>query len=345
MTATMQCIEIRAFGGPEMLVPAQRPVPVPGVGEALIRVGASGVNRPDVVQRMGHYPVPPGASDLPGLEVAGVIEAGDAAALQAAGLAVGDPVCALVAGGGYAQYCVAPAAQCLPVPKGLSLTEAATLPETFFTVWSNVFDRGRLQPGETLLVQGGASGIGVTAIQLAKAAGATVIVTAGSDDKCQACLQLGADHAINYHTHDFAEEAQKLTGGRGVDVILDMVAGDYVAREVACLAEDGRLVLIANQGGVKCGFDAWLVMRKRLTITGSTLRPRPVAFKGAIAQALRAQVWPWLEGGRIKPVVFRAFNALEPGDGLPSGAARAHALMQSREHVGKIVLIWDGDDL
>jgi len=341
MTAAMKCIEIRAYGGPEMLVPAERPVPVPGAGEVLIRVGASGVNRPDVLQRMGHYPVPPGASDLPGLEVAGVIEAGDAAALQAAGLAAGNRVCALVAGGGYAQYCVAPAAQCLPVPKGLTVTEAATLPETFFTVWSNVFDRGRLQSGQTLLVQGGASGIGVTAIQMAKAAGATVIVTAGSDDKCRACERLGADRAINYHEADFAQEALRLTGGRGVDVILDMVAGDYAAREVTCLAEDGRLVFIAVQGGVKSNFDAGLVLRKRLTITGSTLRPRPVAFKGAIAQALRAHVWPWLESGRIRPVVFRAFSALEPGEGLPSGAARAHALMQSHQHIGKIVLTWD----
>jgi NADPH2:quinone reductase len=326
-----------------MLAPAERLVPAPGAGEALIRVGASGVNRPDVLQRMGHYPVPPGASDLPGLEVAGVIQAGDAAALRAAGLAVGERVCALIAGGGYAQYCVAPVAQCLPIPRGLTVTEAATLPETFFTVWSNVFDRGRLQPGETLLVQGGASGIGVTGIQMAKAAGATVIVTAGSDDKCAACIRLGADHAINYRTADFAEEVKRLTGDKGADVILDMVAGDYAAREVGCLAEDGRLVFIAVQGGVKSSFDAGLVLRKRLTITGSTLRPRPVAFKGAIAQALRTRVWPWLENGRIKPVVFRAFDALEAGDGLPSGAARAHALMQSRQHIGKIVLTWNGD--
>ena len=340
MTTTMQCVEISAWGGPEMLVPAERPIPAPGAGEALIRVGASGVNRPDVLQRMGHYPVPPGASDLPGLEVAGVIESGDAAALQTAGLAVGDRVCALIAGGGYAQYCVAPVPQCLPVPKGLTTAEAATLPETCFTVWSNVFDRGRLQPGETLLVQGGASGIGVTAIQMARAAGATVIVTAGDDAKCAACLRLGADHAINYHEVDFAQEALRLTGGRGVDVILDMVAGDYAAREVSCLAEDGRLVIIAIQGGVKSGFDAGLVLRKRLTITGSTLRPRPVAFKGAIAQALRARVWPWIEDGRIRPVVFRAFGALDAGEGLPSGAARAHALMQSHRHIGKIVLTW-----
>ena len=345
MTRAMKCIEIRAYGGPDALVPAERPVPVPGAGEALIRVAASGVNRPDVLQRMGHYPVPPGASDLPGLEVAGVIEAGDAAALRAADLAVGDRVCALVAGGGYAGYCVAPVAQCLPVPAGLSDIEAASLPETFFTVWSNVFDRGRLQAGETLLVQGGTSGIGVAAIQMGKAAGATVIVTAGSDEKCAAARALGADHAINYRTQDFAEEAKKITGGKGVDVILDMVAGDYVKREVECLAEDGRLILIAIQGGTKAEFDAALVLLRRLAITGSTLRPRPVAFKGAIAQALRARVWPWLESGRIKPVVFRAFGALEPGDDLPSGAARAHALMQSRAHIGKIVLTWDEGDL
>jgi NADPH2:quinone reductase len=338
----MKCIEIREFGAPAVLIPAERPTPAAGAGQALIRVGASGVNRPDVLQRMGHYPVPPGASDLPGLEVAGVIEAGDAAALRAAGLAVGQNVCALIAGGGYAQYCVAPVAQCLPVPQGLTVTEAATLPETFFTVWSNVFERGRLQPGETLLVQGGASGIGVTAIQMAKAAGVTVIVTAGSDDKCQACLRLGADHAINYKASDFAQEVQRITAGRGVDVILDMVAGDYAAREVACLAEDGRLVFIAIQGGVKSSFDAGLVLRKRLTITGSTLRPRPEAFKGAIAQALKTHVWPWLENGSIRPVVFREFDALEPGDGLPSGAARAHALMQSGQHIGKIVLTWNG---
>lgn len=336
----MNCIEIREHGAPEVLMPAERPVPTPGVGEVLIRVRASGVNRPDVLQRMGHYPVPPGASDLPGLEVAGTIESGDAAALAAVGLHVGERVCALVAGGGYAEYCVAPVAQCLPVPKGLSDVEAASLPETFFTVWSNVFDRGRLQAGETLLVQGGTSGIGVTAIQLAKAAGATVLVTAGSDDKCQAALQLGADHAINYKSSDFAEAARRLTDGKGVDVILDMVAGDYVAREVDCLAEDGRLVIIAVQGGVKAGFSAGLVLRRRLTITGSTLRPRPVAFKAAIAQALRRQVWPWLEAGRVKPVIHSVFVATEPGDGLPSGAARAHALMQSNQHVGKIVLTW-----
>ena len=278
----MKCIEIREYGAPEVLVPAERATPVAGAGEVLIRVSASGVNRPDVLQRTGNYPVPPGASDLPGLEVAGVIESGDAAAMAQAGFKVGDRVCALVAGGGYAEYCVAPVAQCLPVPRGLTDVEAASLPETFFTVWSNVFDRGRLQKGETLLVQGGTSGIGVTAIQLGKAAGATVIVTAGSDEKCAAALDLGADHAINYKATDFAEEAKKLTGGQGVDVILDMVAGDYVKREVECLAEDGRLVIIAVQGGIKSEFNAGLVLRRRLTITGSTLRPRPVAFKARL---------------------------------------------------------------
>ncbi len=337
----MKCIEIRAYGAPEVLVPAERPMPVAGAGEVLIRVGASGVNRPDVLQRTGNYPVPPGASDLPGLEVAGVIESGDAEAMAAAGLRIGDRVCALVAGGGYAEYCVAPVPQCLPVPQGWSDVEAASLPETFFTVWSNVFDRGRLQAGETLLVQGGTSGIGVTAIQMAKAAGATVIVTAGSDEKCAECLRLGADHAINYKTADFAEAAQKLTGGKGVDVVLDMVAGDYVKREIECLAEDGRIVIIAVQGGTKADFNAGLVLRRRLTITGSTLRQRPIAFKGAIAQALKTKVWPWIEQGRIKPVIHSVFPAVEAGDGLPSGAARAHALMQSGQHVGKIVLTWN----
>lgn len=337
----MKCIEIREPGAPEVLVPAERAVPVPAAGELLIRVSASGVNRPDVLQRMGNYPVPPGASDVPGLEVAGVIESGDAAAMAAAGLAVGDRVCALVAGGGYAEYCVAPVAQCLPVPSGLSDVEAAALPETFFTVWSNVFDRGHLQAGETLLVHGGTSGIGVAAIQLAKAAGATVIVTAGSADKCAACLKLGADHAINYREADFSAEAKQLTGGKGVDVILDMVAGDYVQRGVECLAEDGRLVIIAVQGGSKAGFNAGLVLRRRLTITGSTLRARPVAFKGAIAQALKAHVWPWLEQGRVKPVIHSVIPALQAEGALPSGAARAHALMQSGSHVGKIVLTWE----
>jgi NADPH:quinone reductase len=331
----MHIVEITTHGTPEVLRVAQRPVPQAGEGELLIRVSASGVNRPDVLQRMGNYPVPAGASDVPGLEVAGVIESGDAAALAAAGLQVGDRVCALVAGGGYAQYCVAPVAQCLPVPQGLSDVEAASLPETFFTVWSNVFDRAQLQAGETLLVQGGSSGIGVTAIQMAKAMGATVIVTAGSDEKCAACLALGADHAINYKTHDFAAEAMRLTYSKGVDVVLDMVAGDYVAREVDCLAEDGRLVIIALQGGTKGNFDAGKVLRRRLHITGSTLRPRSVAFKAAIARNLRAHVWPLIESGRIKPVIHATFDAASA-----DGAAYAHRLMESNQHIGKIVLTW-----
>jgi NADPH2:quinone reductase len=331
----MHIVEISTHGTPEVLRVGQRHLPQAGEGELLIRVSASGVNRPDVLQRMGHYPVPAGASDVPGLEVAGVIESGDAAAMAAAGLKVGDRVCALVAGGGYAQYCVAPVAQCLPVPTGLSDVEAASLPETFFTVWSNVFDRAQLQAGETLLVQGGSSGIGVTAIQMAKAMGATVIVTSGSDDKCAACVALGADHAINYKTHDFAAEAMRLTHSKGVDVVLDMVAGDYVAREVDCLAEDGRLVIIALQGGTKSSFDASKVLRRRLHITGSTLRPRSVAFKGAIARHLREQVWPLLESGRIKPVIHATFDAASA-----DGAANAHRLMESNQHIGKIVLTW-----
>jgi NADPH2:quinone reductase len=328
----MNAVEISAYGPPDVLRLGERPDPKPGAGELLIRVRASGINRPDVLQRTGNYPVPPGASDIPGLEVAGEIVEGDAQAMAAAGLKVGDRVCALVAGGGYAQLCVAPVGQCLPVPKGMSDVEAASLPETFFTVWSNVFDRARLQPGETLLIQGGTSGIGVTAIQMAKALGATVIATAGSDDKCQACLELGADHAINYKTQDFAEEAKKLTGGNGVNVILDMVAGAYVAREVGCMAEDGRLVIIAVQGGTKSEFNAGLVLRKRLVITGSTLRPRPVEFKAAIAQALRAKVWPLLESGAIKPVIHSTFPVVQ--------AAKAHELMESNQHIGKIVLTW-----
>ena len=336
----MKVVEIQKPGAPEVLVPGVRPDPVAGIGEVLIRVAASGVNRPDVLQRTGSYPVPPGASDIPGLEVAGVIEAGDPAAMDSAGLAIGDRVCALVAGGGYAERCVAPAGQCLPVPHGLSDVEAASLPETFFTVWSNVFDRARLQAGEVLLVQGGTSGIGVTAIQMAKALGATVIATAGSDDKRAACLALGADHAINYKTQDFVAEVKRLTDGAGVNVVLDMVAGGYVAREIECLAEDGRLVIIAVQGGVKSEFNAGLVLRKRLTVTGSTLRPRPVEFKAAIAKALKAKVWSLIESGHIKPVIHSVFDALAMGDDLPSGAARAHALMESNQHIGKIVLTW-----
>ncbi len=328
----MRAVEMNGFGEPGVLKLGERPMPQAGQGELCIHVAASGVNRPDVLQRKGHYAPPPGTSDLPGLEVAGVIVAGDAAAMAAQGLRLGDRVCALVAGGGYAEYCVAPVAQCLPVPAGLSDLEAAALPETFFTVWSNVFDRGALQAGEILLIQGGSSGIGVTAIQLAKAFGAQVIVTAGSDEKCQACRDLGADHAINYRTQDFVAEVQRITAGKGVDVILDMVAGDYVAREVEVLAEDGRLVIIAVQGGVKAEFNAGLVLRRRLQITGSTLRPRPVAFKAAIARALQAKVWPLLVAGKVRPVIHSRFPAAR--------AAEAHALMESNQHIGKIMLSW-----
>ena len=328
----MKAIEITSFGAPSVLQLCERPSPVAGAGEVLIRVAASGINRPDVLQRTGNYPVPPGASDLPGLEVAGVIASGDEVAMAASGLKVGDRVCALVAGGGYAELCVAPVGQCLPSPANLSDIEAASLPETFFTVWSNVFERAALKKGESLLIQGGSSGIGVTAIQMAKALGSTVIVTAGSDEKCQACLALGADHAINYKTADFAEEIKKITDGKGVNVILDMVAGSYVAREVGCLADDGRMVIIAVQGGTKAEFNAGLVLRKRLTISGSTLRPRSLEFKSAIAAALRTTVWPLLTSGAIKPVIHSTFAA---GD-----AAKAHELMESNQHIGKIVLTW-----
>ena len=328
----MKAIEITAPGAPEVLKLTERPMPAAGVGEMLIRVAASGVNRPDVLQRKGLYPVPKGASDLPGLEVAGTVVEGDAAALAAAGFDIGDRVCALVAGGGYAEFCVAPIGQCLPSPAGFSDIEAASLPETFFTVWSNLFDRARLQPGETLLVQGGSSGIGVTAIQLAKAWAATVIVTVGSAEKAAACRALGADHAIDYKSQDFAAEVLRFTNGKGVDVILDMVAGDYLARELKCLAEDGRVVVIAVQGGVDAHIDAGLVLRRRLTITGSTLRPRPIAFKSAIAASLRKTVWPWLDQGRVKAVIYQVFPAAE--------AAAAHTLMESNRHIGKLVLQW-----
>ncbi len=331
----MQVIAITNPGAPDVLRLADADTPTAGAGEVLIRVHASGVNRPDVLQRKGAYPPPAGASPIPGLEVAGVVASGDTEAMAAAGLKVGDAVCALVAGGGYASWCVAPVVQCLPVPKGLSMVEAAALPETFFTVWSNVFDRAGLLAGETVLIQGGSSGIGVTAIQLAKAMGAHVLVTAGSDEKCQACLDLGADHAINYKTSDFAERVLALTQGRGVDVILDMVAGSYVAREVGCLAEDGRLVIIAVQGGIDASFDASLVLRKRLKITGSTLRPRPVAFKAAIAAQLKATVWPLLEAGSVRVQIFKTFAAAD--------ALQAHALMESNAHIGKIMLTWPVD--
>ncbi len=345
----MQAVEITSFGAPEVLQLGTRADAVAGAGEVLIKVSASGINRPDVLQRTGNYPVPPGASDLPGLEVAGTIVGGDAAAMQAAGFKLGDRVCALVAGGGYAQLCPAPAGQCLPVPKGMTDLEAATLPETFFTVWSNVFDRARLQAGETLLVQGGTSGIGVTAIQMAKALGAKVIATAGSDEKCAACVALGADHAINYKTQDFVAEVKRISSGvasneagqggllsnapvAGVNVILDMVAGSYVAREVECLAEDGRLVIIAVQGGVKADFNAGMVLRRRLQITGSTLRPRSIEFKTQIAQSLLKKVWPLIEAGKIKTVIHSVF--------APQDAAKAHALMETNQHIGKIVLDW-----
>ena len=329
----MRVIEISSFGGPEVLRESQRPEPVPAAGELLIDVRASGVNRPDVLQRKGGYPPPKGVSDLPGLEVAGVVAGGAPEDLQAAGLQLGDRVCALVAGGGYAQRCVAPVGQCLPVPDALSFVEAASLPETYFTVWQNVFRIARLQPGETLLVQGGSSGIGVSAITLAKALGSQVIVTAGSDEKCQACVALDADHAINYRTQDFVSEVARLTDGRGVDVILDMVAGEYIGRELQCLAEDGRLAIIAVQGGTRSALDAGTVLRRRLTITGSTLRPRSVAYKTELARELRQRVWPLLDDGRLRPVIHRVFPAAE--------AAQAHALMESSTHVGKIVLDWE----
>ena len=316
----MRAVEISKPGGPEVLRPVDRPKPAPKDGEILIKVAAAGVNRPDVLQRSGNYPVPPDASDLPGLEVAGeVVSPGKT-------FKAGDKVCALVHGGGYAEYCVVPEVQALPVPRGLSLVEAASLPETFFTVWGNVFDRGRLAPGETFLVQGGTSGIGVSAIQMAAAMGNRVFATAGSDDKVAACLRLGAAKAFNYRTQDFEKELQKET----VNVVLDMVGGDYVPKELRCLADDGRLVFIAFLRGMKAEVDIGLVMRKRLTITGSTLRPRPVAFKGAVAKSLREKVWPLIESGKIKPEIYKTFPLAE--------AREAHKLMESSQHIGKIVL-------
>ncbi|MFN7570528.1 MAG: NAD(P)H-quinone oxidoreductase [Betaproteobacteria bacterium] len=323
----MRAIEISHPGGPDVLHLAERPQPVPGSGEVLIRVAAAGVNRPDVLQRKGAYAPPPGASDIPGLEVAGTIVGGE---IDGSGFAIGDEVCALVSGGGYAEFCAAPVGQVLPVPKGLSFIEAAGLPETYFTVWSNVFDRARLAPGETLLVQGGASGIGVSAVQLAAALGHVVYATAGSDAKCRAVEALGARRAINYRSEDFVAVVKQETGGRGVDVILDMVAGDYIARELECLADDGRLAIIATLRGATAQIDAGAVLRRRLTITGSTLRPRSVEFKAAIARRLHAVVWPLIGAGRIKPVVHATFPLTQ--------AAAAHALMESGEHVGKIVL-------
>ena len=323
----MRAIEISAPGAPEVLRPVQRPVPLPAAGEVLIEVAAAGVNRPDVLQRKGGYPPPPGASDIPGLEVAGTVAR---LGPQVSGCKIGDEVCALVTGGGYAEYVAAPAVQCLPVPRGLTLEQAASLPETFFTVWVNVFQRGALKNEETLLVQGGSSGIGVTAIQMARAFGHRVFVTAGTPEKCAECEKLGATRAINYRSEDFVAVIKQLTGGRGVDVILDIVGGDYVPRELASLADDGRLCLIAFLGGTKTTLEMTDILRRRLTITGSTLRPRPVEVKHAIAQALREKVWPLIEAGKIRPVIYRTFELDE--------AAAAHSLMESSEHVGKIML-------
>ncbi len=323
----MKAIEISQPGGPEVLRPCERPMPAPGAGEVLIRVHAAGVNRPDVLQRSGSYPPPPDASDLPGLEVAGEIVSGD---LDGSDFKKGDLVCALAHGGGYAEYCVVPIGQCLPIPKGWSVLEAASLPETFFTVYGNVFDRAKLAAGESLLVQGGSSGIGVTAIQIATALGHRVFVTAGTDDKCRACESLGAERGINYRSEDFVEIVKSLTGGKGANVILDMVAGPYVNRELQCLADDGRLVIIALLGGATGEINFGEVLRRRLVITGSTLRPRPVTFKRHIAQQLRTQVWPLLESGRIKPVIYKTFSLEQ--------AADAHALMETSTHVGKIML-------
>jgi len=323
----MRAIEISKPGPADVLRLCERPLPVAKEGEVRIRVHAAGVNRPDVFQRLGSYNPPPGASDLPGLEVAGEIVDGD---LGSTGFKVGDMVCALVQGGGYAEYVTAPVEQCLPVPRGLSPLEAASLPETFFTVWSNVFDRAQLGKGESLLVQGGTSGIGVTAIQLAGALGHRVFATAGSDEKARACEALGAERGINYRSEDFAAVVKQLTGDIGVDVILDMVGGDYLPREIACLADDGRIAIIALLGGGKAQLDLGQVLRRRLTITGSTLRPRSVAFKAAIARQLREKVWPLLEVGEIKPVIYESFPL--------ERAAEAHALMESSQHVGKIML-------
>lgn len=323
----MRAIEIIQPGAPEVLTLCERPVPAFKAGEVIIKVHAAGINRPDVLQRTGNYPVPPGASDIPGLEVAGEIVDGD---FSGSSFKKGDMVCALVQGGGYAEYCAAPAAQCLPVPKGWTMLEAASLPETFFTVYSNLFERAKLSGDEVLLVQGGTSGIGVTAIQMARALGHRVIATAGTDDKCRACEALGAERGINYKTEDFVEVVKSLTSGKGADVILDMVAGDYVAREINCLADDGRLVIIALLGGAKGTIDFGQILRRRLTVTGSTLRPRPVAFKQMIADKLLARVWPLLESGQIKPVIYQSFPLEQ--------AAAAHTLMETSTHVGKIML-------
>jgi NADPH2:quinone reductase len=323
----MRAVEISKPGAPEVLRVADLPRPAPRPNEIVVKVAAAGVNRPDVLQRMGHYPVPPDASPLPGLEIAGeVAELGAAVKLWQRG----DKVCALVNGGGYAEYCAVPETQALPIPRGLSATEAASLPETCFTVWANVYDRGRLAPGETLLVQGGTSGIGVTAIQMAAATGNRVFATAGSDEKVAACVRLGAEKAFNYKTQDWVAEVRAATGGKGVDVILDMVGGDYVPRELKCLAEEGRLVFIAYLRGARSELDIDAVMRKRLTVTGSTLRPRSTEFKGTLARHLREKIWPLIEAGRIRPQVYKTFPLAE--------AAEAHRLMESSQHIGKIVL-------
>lgn len=327
LPAEMTAIEITEPGGPDVLVPVTRPVPEPGEGEVLIRVAAAGVNRPDVMQRQGSYPPPPGASDIPGLEIAGTIVAIGKAVSE---WQQGDQICALVTGGGYAEYCVAPAPQCLPVPKGLSLTQSAAIPETYFTVWDNLFTRGKLSAGECVLIHGGSSGIGTTAIQLAVANGATVIVTAGSAEKCAACEKLGAIRAINYREQDFVEIVKDVTGGKGVDVVLDMVGGDYVGRNLNALGQGGRLVQIAIQKGTKAEIAVHLIMIKQLTFMGSTLRARAVAQKAPIARELLEKVWPLLESGKVKPLIFAEFPL--------SDAARAHALMDTSAHIGKIVL-------
>jgi NADPH2:quinone reductase len=327
LPSVFDCIEITTPGAPEVLKPATRALPAPKAGEVLIRVAAAGVNRPDVLQRLGRYPVPPGASDLPGLEVAGTIVA---VGERVTRWKEGDRVCALTNGGGYATYCLAPAGSCLPLPRGLSALEAASLPETLFTVWSNVYDRAGLAAGESLLVQGGSSGIGVAAIQMAAARGHTVYATAGSAEKCAACERLGAKRAINYRTEDFEAVIKDATAGRGVDVILDMVGGDYVPKELKSLADGGRIVFIAFLGGAKATVDLNELMRRRLTMTGSTLRPRSDDFKAGIAAALEREIWPLIESGRIRPVIHATFPLAE--------AARAHALMESGQHIGKIML-------
>lgn len=328
LPASMRAIEITQYGEPEVLKLGTRPVPQPARGEVLIAMAATGINRADTMQRRGNYPVPPGTTDIPGLELSGTIAAlGEGVS----DWRIGDEVCALVQGGSYADYCIAPAPQCLRVPKGLSLVEAGSLPETFFTVWSNIFDRGALKGEETLLVQGGTSGIGVTAIQLAHALGHRVFVTAGSDEKCAACVQLGADRAINYRTEDFVKVIKEVTGGKGVDVVLDMVGGAYVNRNLQCMAEEGRLVYIATMGGAKAEINVVALMQKRLSITGSTLRARPVEFKAAITKNLREKVWPLIEAGRIKPVIYKTFPLAD--------AAGAHALMETSQHIGKIMLV------